>query len=90
MPLNIFLRAVAGLKLSLEYLYKCPSTLFKSLNFFKYGKQAISLWLLYNAIPHLNKTYDIVHCQFGTQSFRGVAFRDINSPNAKLITTFKG
>ncbi|MEM8778271.1 MAG: glycosyltransferase, partial [Cyanobacteria bacterium P01_G01_bin.49] len=61
-----------------------------SLNFFKYGVEALSLRLLYSLVPTLNQTYDIIHCQFGTQSYRGIWFRKINNPQAYLVTTFRG
>ncbi|GET37218.1 glycosyltransferase [Microseira wollei] len=89
-PSNLFWRLVKGIGLLGLNLFKYPVSVARSLNVFKYGKQAISLWLLYTAIPNLKKSYDIIHCQFGTQSFRGIAFKTINSPEAKLVTTFRG
>jgi colanic acid/amylovoran biosynthesis glycosyltransferase len=41
-------------------------------------------------MPSLKTSYDIIHCQFGTQGFKGISFRSINAPGAKLITTFRG
>lgn len=89
-PDNILLRLLKGVGLIITNFSKNPLLLLRSLNVFKYGEQAVALWLLYTAIPQFKKSYDIIHCQFGTQSFRGMAFRDINSPDAKLITTFRG
>ncbi|RUR81862.1 glycosyltransferase [Chlorogloeopsis fritschii PCC 9212] len=89
-PKNLLWRFVKGIGLLCVNFYKDPLLYLRSLNFFKYGKEAISLWLLYTAIPLLQKSYDIIHCQFGTQSFSGMAFRHMNAPKAKLITTFRG
>jgi len=89
-PKNLLFRVLKGIGLLFANGYKDPLLVLRSLNIFKYGKQALSLWLLYTAIPAFKKSYDIIHCQFGTQSFRGMSFRNINTPEAKLITTFRG
>ena len=89
-PENLLLRVVKGIGLLCANGYKEPWLFVRALNVFKYGKQALSLWLLYTAIPLSKKSYDIIHCQFGTQSFRGMSFRNINAPRAKLITSFRG
>jgi colanic acid/amylovoran biosynthesis glycosyltransferase len=89
-PTNRLERLWKGIGLLAAQMARNPRLTLQSLNFLKYGEPAVSLWLLYTAIPDLKKSYDIIHCQFGTQSFRGMAFQAINSPNAKLITTFRG
>lgn len=89
-PSNLVLRLVKGIELLGVNLFKDPLSVARSLNVLKYGKQAMSLWLFYTVIPNLKKSYDIIHCQFGTQSFRGIAFKTINSPEAKIVTTFRG
>ena len=91
MPKNTFWRTLKGISLLLINFAKDPIRLLQALNVFKYGRQAASLWLLYAAIPSLRQEpYDIVHCQFGTLSFWGMAFRNINAPRARLIATFRG
>ncbi|KKD36536.1 glycosyltransferase [Limnoraphis robusta] len=89
-PENIVLRIWKGLGLLLTQGHQDPWRFLDALNVFKYGQQALSLWLLYTIIPKFNCHYDIIHCQFGTQSYRGMSFRTINDPKAKLITTFRG
>ncbi len=89
-PTNLLWRTIKGWGLFATRFMQAPGDTLQSLNFFKHGKQAISLWLLYTLIPNFQKKYDIVHCQFGTVSFRGMAFRAVNSPEAKLITIFRG
>jgi colanic acid/amylovoran biosynthesis glycosyltransferase len=89
-PANLFWRVIKGCGLVISYLLQAPVDTLRSLNFLKYGKQSLSLWLLYTLIPNFQKQYDIVHCQFGTVSFRGMAFRTINTPKAKLLTIFRG
>lgn len=90
MPENLLFRAIKGIGLLILNLFRDPLACFQSINVLKYGKQAISLQLLYTLIPNFQSNYDIVHCQFGTLSFRGMAFQAINSPQAKLITIFRG
>ncbi|MBZ8180605.1 glycosyltransferase [Oscillatoria salina] len=89
-PDNLFYRFIKGLRLGLKLSFQNPQLTLQALNVFKYGNQAISLWLLYTAIPNLDKVYDIIHCQFGHLAFRGMAFRQMNAPSAKLITIFRG
>ncbi|MCU0538177.1 MAG: glycosyltransferase [Hydrococcus sp. Prado102] len=89
-PDNLLWRSLKGIGVLLNNFLKAPLMTLRSLNFFKYGLLALSLRLLYTLIPSLNKSYDIIHCQFGTQSFRGMWFRQIHAPKAKLITTFRG
>ncbi|MEQ9355988.1 glycosyltransferase [Coleofasciculus chthonoplastes] len=90
MPENIFIRLLKGILLLITNGYKDPKRFWRSLNIFKYGKLTASLWLLYTVMPYFKKYYDVIHCQFGTQSYRGMAFRWVNAPDAKLITTFRG
>lgn len=90
LPENIVTRLVTGMKLIPSYLKICPHQLRRSLYPFPLTDLTLSLWLLHTIVPNLERHYDIIHCQFGTQSYRGMAFRQVNSPQAKLITTFRG
>jgi colanic acid/amylovoran biosynthesis glycosyltransferase len=89
-PKSLAARVFKGFGLLVHNVLRDPGVVLRSLNGFKYGKQAISLWLLYTGIPLFDKSYDIIHCQFGTQSYRGMSFKTINTPKAKLITNFRG
>lgn len=89
-PENMFSRVWNAISLFLVNLIQDPIATLNSVNIFKYGKHALSLRLLYNFKPRLKQTYDIVHCQFGTASFHGIFFRQMHSPKAKLVTTFRG
>ena len=90
LPENLAVRAIEGLKLIPQYAVTCPRQLWRSLIPFPLTDLTLSLWMLHTIIPNINKNYDIIHCQFGTQSFRSMAFRQVNAPTAKLITTFRG
>lgn len=92
-PTNNFLRLLNGIGLLLANFHKSPLILLRSLNFFKYGKNAISLRLLYMAIlfQHQQKQpYDIIHCHFGYNGLVGAILRDIGAIQGKVITTFHG
>jgi colanic acid/amylovoran biosynthesis glycosyltransferase len=88
---NYAVRWLNGLKLLATHFSKNPSVVLRSLNVFKYGTPAATFWLLHMAVPTLDKgPYDIIHCQFGDLGLRGITFRNIGFPSAKLVTTFRG
>ena len=90
-PANQFWRVLQALGLLLANCYKQPLVLLRSLNVFKYGKQAASGRLMYTAIPFLNKKpYDIIHCQFGMYGLNGMSLQNIGAIKGKLITSFRG
>lgn len=89
-PKNYFHRFVRAIPLFIKDFLKAPVRTILSLNFLIYGRQALSLRLLYTLTPDLREEYDIIHCQFGGNGFRGIAFRAMHSPKAKLVTTFRG
>lgn len=90
-PVNYGSRVLKGLGLLSNNFSKDPSSLLRSLNVFKYGVEVVSLKPLYRAIPFVDKEpYDVIHCQFGTLGLIGQSLRDIVSPKAKLITSFRG
>ncbi|MGM3307857.1 glycosyltransferase [Anabaena sp. WFMT] len=88
---NYFLRFLKGIKLIIGNFHINPLVILRSLNFFNYGKRAVSLRLLYSVIPLLKApTYDIIHCQFGTLALEGMILRNIGAIKGKLITSFRG
>ncbi|MBD2355062.1 glycosyltransferase [Tolypothrix sp. FACHB-123] len=91
LPRNRFLRLLKAIKFIIENIDKKPLVLLRSLNFFKYGKRAASLQLLYSVIPLLkSQPYDIIHCQFGTLAKEGIVWRDLGAIQGKLIASFRG
>ncbi|MGD1857244.1 MAG: glycosyltransferase [Leptolyngbyaceae cyanobacterium] len=94
-PKNYLWRMLWGLWLAAIHFPKAPRLIARSLNIFVYGQQALNLWLLYTATsllqhPKQPNTYDIIHCQFGTQSYQGMAFKRLLSPTPKLLVMFRG
>lgn len=91
-PQNYFWRVLKGFWLVITHFPKAPWLIVRSLNVFAYGRQAAGLWLLYSAISLNEKqpTYDIIHCQFGTQAYRGVSFKRLLRQTPKLLVMFRG
>lgn len=92
MPLNKTHRILKAIYLILINILIHPIIIFKSLNFFKYKKKALSLQLLYKTVQFLNADddYDIIHCHFGHNGVLGIIMRDFGLINGKIITTFHG
>ncbi|MEL7079026.1 MAG: glycosyltransferase [Cyanobacteria bacterium J06648_1] len=96
---NFINRCWKAVQLLLTHGAKNPLAVLRSLNIFKYGKQAASLRLLYGAITFLGQAkYDIVHCQFGIYAMQGkypedagvLAIRSLGLLPGKLIVGFRG
>lgn len=91
-PSNYLWRFLKGFALFVRNLHRSPSLLVRSLNVVSYGEQALNLWLLYTAVSLLNgpSRFDIIHCQFGTQAYRGLAFKRLLKPAPRLLVVFRG
>ena len=91
LPENKILRTLKGLIFLMKYMPNQPKVVLRALNFFKYGRQASSLNLLFKSLPFLHKdTYDIVHCHFGPSGSLAAMLRDIGAVEGKLTTVFHG
>ncbi|MBF2026252.1 MAG: glycosyltransferase [Oscillatoriales cyanobacterium C42_A2020_001] len=91
-PTNKLKRVMQALWLVVLYLFRDPILVLRSLNLFKYGKQAASLRIFYSAIPFLGnrRNYDIIQCHFGLLGIKGLFLKEIGAINGKLITAFHG
>ncbi|NJL62951.1 MAG: colanic acid biosynthesis glycosyltransferase WcaL [Methylacidiphilales bacterium] len=91
MPKNYVFRVLQVIWLIIINFKKAPLAVMRSLNFFKYGKSAISLRLFYSILPFLDsRSYDIIHCQFGMYGIVGMRLRELGAIRGKLITCFRG
>ncbi|MGH7801198.1 MAG: glycosyltransferase [Thermodesulfobacteriota bacterium] len=71
--------------------HKNPAAVLKSLNVFKYSKDALRLKLLPICLPHFKKnSYDIIHCHFGSNGNLGVLLKELGATKGKIVTTFHG
>jgi len=68
-----------------------PTTVVRTLNVFRFGRQAASLWLLHLVAPFLGKgPYEVIHCQFGPNGNRALLLEELGAIGGKIITTFRG
>jgi colanic acid/amylovoran biosynthesis glycosyltransferase len=90
-PKNKIARIVKAMFLIVKYAPKNSAAILRSLNVFRYGKQALSLNLLFMSVPFLEKgPFDIVHCQFGTLGPFAVWLSQISQSKCKLVTSIRG
>jgi colanic acid/amylovoran biosynthesis glycosyltransferase len=91
LPQNSLVRLLKTPGTLLANFYRNSTVILRSFNILKYGKQALSLRLFYQAIPYLSKQpYDIIHCHFGYNGLKGLALRELGVLQGKLIVTFHG
>lgn len=88
-PRNAFTRIAKGLLLLLRNCHKDPSFVLSSLNFFRYGRAAISLRMLYLVTSFAGKRYDILQCHYGDNGSLGALLKEAGF-EAKLVTMFHG
>jgi colanic acid/amylovoran biosynthesis glycosyltransferase len=88
-PQNKIKRILKAIYLIGKEFHRNPNKILKSLHVFRYGKEALSLTLLYTLIPFLDKRFDIMHCHFGPFGIRGLQLKEIGM-SGKLVTTFHG
>jgi len=81
-------KILKGIKLSLKYLFRHPFVIFKCMNIFKYGWNAINFSILFQVAPFLETDFDIVHCHFGPNGSRFLFLKDIFK--TPYITSFHG
>jgi colanic acid/amylovoran biosynthesis glycosyltransferase len=91
-PQNKFRRLLKGVWLFLTNFPIAPLLLLRSLNVFKYKKDATSLRLLYSVIPLVKRrpVYDVIQCHFGLLGIKGMLLRDIGALQGKHTTAFHG
>lgn len=66
-----------------------PMLILRSLNFFRYGKRALSFDLADMALCFADRpAYDVVHCHFGPNGNDAAALIDLGVLHGKLVTTF--
>jgi colanic acid/amylovoran biosynthesis glycosyltransferase len=90
-PKNKLLRILKAIFLILKYAPDNYGVIVRSLNVFKYGKQAWSLSLLFMSIPLFERgPFDIIHFQFGTLGLLGMPLNQILPSKSKLVTSIRG
>ena len=91
MPRNYFLRVLKTFALIIKHrAWLQPKPLLLALNIRKYGREAISLKILYLATLLVGKKHDAVHCQFGNLGPDVLRLKQIGAISGKLVTSFRG
>ncbi len=91
MPYSLIARVWLALWLFGRNFHRNPAMFLRSLNVFEYGIRVLGLRQIYASVALADKRpYDIVHSQFGTQSFNAVSFARVLHPKPKTINTFRG
>jgi len=90
-PENRVLRVLKAGYLLMKNVFNSPALIFRSLNFMKYGKEALSLRLFYGALPFINNSrFDIVHSHHGPNGLKDTWLRDIGAFSGKHVISFHG
>lgn len=90
-PKNKIVRIFKAILFIMRYAPSNSKAVFRSLNIFRYEKQAGSLSLLFMSIPLLERgPFDIIHSQFGTHGLFAVSLNQILSRKCKLVTSIRG
>lgn len=91
MPKNIRIRCAYAIPKIMYLLQHDRYALFRALNVAKYGRNALSLKLLYWVEPFAHmKDADLIHCHFGPIANKFLIIKDILGLSQKMITSFYG
>jgi len=91
MPGNKFVRLFKATGISLKGFITNTNMTINTLNFFKYGRKALSLELLYKISPFLGKgPYDVIHCHFGWVGNKFIELKELDILKGKFITALHG
>jgi len=73
-----------------KHLFKKPLVVLKLLNLLNYKRKKISLGLLCEIGPFLDKDFDILYCHFGPTGIKGAMIKNTGVIDFKLLTSFHG
>ncbi|NQT33002.1 MAG: colanic acid biosynthesis glycosyltransferase WcaL, partial [Candidatus Omnitrophica bacterium] len=77
-PIVLILKAIV---LFLTNFHKNPRTILRSLNFFKYGRDALSLTLFYKTVLFIKMgEFDIIQCHYGPNGNIAALLKEIGIP----------
>jgi len=74
-------------------VFRKPMPLLRSLNVFKFGREASSLGIFYKVLPFFETgvdEYDIVHCHFGPNGNLAALLKEVGAITGKIVTAFHG
>lgn len=74
----------------IHIMFKKPALLYKIFVLKQYRSKALSLQLLFQVQPFINKKFDLIHCHFGNVANNFLIIKEIMGLKQKMITTFYG
>ncbi len=89
-PKDIVTRAIRAVPRAFSLVRKDPRGLLNAINIFRYGRDALSLNLLYWADAFAGQTFELAHCHFGSIGNKFVRIKNVLRLPQKFITTFYG
>ena len=92
-PKNYIARLFRVLGLLVVFGWRAPWVVARSLNVFRHGRLAASLWLLHAALTLVRigeRKYPIVHAQFGPFGLYALKLIQVGAINGALVTSFRG
>lgn len=92
MPRSKLARLCAAISLIGRHRRRCARALCRSLNVFRYGREALSLKLLFwtARLAEAGDRFDVIYCHFGPVGRTAAFLRDIGAVKGKLVTAFHG
>lgn len=91
MPRGRTPRLLLAPRVFLRILVRRPDVALRCLNVWRYGREALSLRLLYwSDMLYEEKSFDIIHCHFGPVGNLAAKLRDAGAISGRLGTAFHG
>lgn len=91
MPRNLLMRALKGGFAMMKKVPRSTGPLLRSLNVFRYGKEAIKLRWFYRVLSvDPEKSYDIVHSHFGPNGLKALELQEMGLLKGSLVVSFHG
>ena len=88
-----FARLISVAPRLIRWGWRDPASIGDSLNIFRYRRSAVSLRMLNELLPPAGMrptSYDVIHCHFGPNGKRAIAWRRFGVLKGPIVTTFHG
>jgi len=93
LPANKVVRVTKAAGEIIAHIHKRPMPLLRSLNIFKFGREAPSLGIFYKTLPFVKNgadKYEVVHCHFGPNGNLAALLKELGAITGKIVTAFHG
>ena len=92
-PVPWLTRLSCAARRMIRWGWRDPGAVANSLNVLRYRRSAVNLSLLFDLLPSENiqpASYDVIHCHFGPNGQRAVAWRNLGALRGPIVTSFHG